>query len=105
MRARSTSSARASTSGRSRKSCRRASGLEERVGLVGDQAGERERRRRGRRGRVAYVDRALGAVDDEVVDQRPVAGERLGAYARRAGEYVAHLQLRNEAPKVLDEGV
>ena len=32
--------------------------------------------------------RALGAVDDEVVDQRAVAGDRLGADAGRPGTHV-----------------
>jgi hypothetical protein len=42
--------------------------------LVGDQPGERERRRRRRRGGVADVEGALGARDDEVVDEGAVAG-------------------------------
>ena len=66
--------------------------LEQRLGLVGDQAGERQRRGRGRRGGVADEQRALGARDEEVVDQRAVAGERLGADPGGPGDEVGGAQ-------------
>ena len=67
------------------------------VGGAISAARQRQRRGRGRRGRVADEERSLGARDDEVVDQRAVAGERLGADPRRAGDEVAGAELRHAA--------
>ena len=53
--------------------------LQHPVDLVGDVAGDRQRRRRARRRRVAHVQGPLGAGEDEVVDEPPVASERLRA--------------------------
>src|SRR5947209_3242714 len=51
------------------------------LGVVGDVLADRERRRRGGRGRVAHVDDAFRALEHEVVDQRAVGGHRLRAHA------------------------
>jgi len=53
--------------------------------LVGDQAGQGQRGGGGGGGGVANVQRPLCPVDDEVVDQAPVAAQRLGADPRRPG--------------------
>src|SRR3954454_3176679 len=57
------------------------SSAEERLGAFDDELGEGEGRGRGGRRSVADVQRPLRLVDDEVVDQRPVARDGLGADA------------------------
>ena len=42
--------------------------------------------------------------DEEVVDQRAVAGDGLGADPGRAGDEVVGAQLGDEAPRLGDEG-
>ena len=54
------------------------------LGLVGDQPGQRQRRGRRRRGRVAHEERALGARDEEVVDAAPRRGRAPGRGPRPA---------------------
>ena len=54
------------------------------LGLIADVAGDRQRGGRCRRGRVAHVQRPLGGREGEVVEQAPVARERLGAHAGEA---------------------
>ena len=49
------------------------------------------------------MQRALGLVDDEVVDQGPVAVDGLGAHARRPAFEVARFELGDEAARLSDE--
>ena len=77
---------------------------EQRGGLIGDQAPERQRRGRRGRGRVAYEQHPARARDEEVVDQRAVAAERLAADPGRAGDEVVDPQLRDQAPRRGDQG-
>ena len=65
---------------------------EPRLGAVGDQAGQRQRRGGGGRGRVPHVQRALGLRDHEVVHQAAVAAQGLGAHAGEVGLEVARLE-------------
>src|SRR4051794_26594919 len=46
----------------------------------------------------------LGPMDDEVVDQPPVAIERLGADPGRSGKHVAGPELPDVGPQIRDEG-
>src|SRR3954464_6582468 len=64
--------------------------------LVCDLPRDRERRGGGGRRRVAHVQRASRAGEDEVVDQAAVAAERLRAYARGAVEQGGGPQLGDE---------
>jgi hypothetical protein len=50
------------------------------------------------------VDRPLGAVDDEVVDQRPLAIEGLSADPDRAWHDVTVIELGDEPAQLTDEG-
>ncbi len=70
---------------------------------VGDDLRDRERRGRPRRRRVADVDDAVGLVEDEVVEERPVGRERLRPDPRGAGEHVADLELGEQLPRRRDE--
>ena len=71
--------------------------------LVRDQARDRKRRRGGGRRRVADVEAAPGPRDDEVVDERSVAGDRLGPDPDGPGLEVFRPQLRDEPLRLLDE--
>ncbi len=70
---------------------------------VGDDPGDRERRGRARRRRVADVDDPVGLVEHEVVEQRPVGRERLRADAGRPGQDVRDLEPRQELAGRRDE--
>ena len=61
--------------------------------------GDRQRGRRGRRRRVADVQRARRVGEDEVVDERAVAADRLGADAGRAGDDVARRRARGRSAR------
>ena len=72
-------------------------GLDRHVDLARDQLRDRERGRGGGRRRVEHVHRPAGAGELEVVDQRAVAADRLGADARRAAAHVARADGGHEA--------
>ena len=75
--------------------------VERSLDAVGDQPRERERRGGRRRRRVPHVERALGLRDDEVVHEPAVAGQRLGAHARRttARSRRARARARSRRPR------
>src|ERR1700722_18190028 len=81
---------------------RRSAEFETPLGIIGDVLSDRKRRRRRGRRRVADMDDALGAFEDEVVDERAVGPHRLRAHAGRAREAVLGLQLGDVALQRLD---
>src|SRR5215218_4842529 len=73
------------------------------LGAIRDEARDRQRRRRRRRGRVAHVQRATGVRDHEVVDERAVPAQRLGANAGGSGQHVLGPKLGHIALGRVDE--
>ena len=71
---------------------------------VHDVLGDRERRRRPGRRRVSDGGDRAELVDAEVVDERAVRTERLGAHARRRRHEVRRRHLRDVAPCLGGEG-
>src|SRR3954470_9014967 len=69
--------------------------VEARLGAVGDQLGERQRRGRRRRRRVTDVQGARRLVYEEVVEQRAVAPQRLRADPGEVGLEVGGIQARD----------
>src|SRR6185436_2844856 len=65
---------------------------------------DRERACRRRRGRVSDVEDPGAAGQDEVVHERSVAVERLGAYPGRTEVELLRLDLRHESLELPDEG-
>src|SRR4029078_5384742 len=62
-----------------------------------------QRCRRPWRGRVADVDDPPAAAQPEIVDERPVGGDRLGSDAGRAEQQLIVAQLRDVAPELVRE--
>ena len=85
-----------------RRQCGEREGLR---GGVGDHAADGQRGRGAWGRRVAHVDDAVAlGVEHEVVDQRAVGGQRLGADAARPGQQVGQRQLGHVDLQRLQEG-